>query len=300
MNQQNRITGTTSYLDRQALTRRLEENLEAFLEEYEFKVIPFGHPVILQDNTWIKSNLKRIKYKANLAAVMMRFCPDYIVYKETEPKAFFFMDAKASITPIFFNKHVERIKNHYKKDNKLSKHDIGEIEREAWLSYNKFYSGNNVAIVIGTPYNPRLLLAEWVSNIECMWCLKEAKFGNPIPWECDKCPIFTNYNENKGFGVLVNEFASGSGTPHTNIHFGKMRTLKDFLYDEFKVEVDDEDYKLLIEDIKKWDINKPRGKVSWSQFNGTIKELKKLCPWLKCRREDKYIPCPGKKQESIF
>ena len=292
-------TGTSSFLDRHALTRRLEENLEVFLEDYGFKVFPFGHPVILQNNSWIASKLKKVESKSNLATVMVKFSPDYIVVREKEPKSFFFLDAKASITPVFFNTQVERIKNHYGKDRYLTPHDIGEIEREAWFSYNKFYTGKHVAIVVATPYNPKVLLAEWVSNIKCMWCYKETKESGPIPWNCKKCPLVLK-SDDSGFGVVVNEFAAGSGIPHTNIHFGSMRTLDNFLSSEFGVKVKNDDYDSLLDFIKSWPLSKPKGRVSWGQFNGAIGRLKPKCPWLKCRKYDTEIPCPGDSESSMF
>jgi len=292
-------TGTTSFLDRQALTRRLEENLEVFLADYGFKILPFGHPVILQNNTWIKSRLRKLDSKESLAAIMIKFSPDYIVVKESKPRDFFFMDAKASITPVFFQAQIDRIRDHYGKDKYLSREDIGEIEREAWLSYNKFFPSNHVAIVIATPYNPRLILAEWVSNIKCMWCIKETQPGNPIPWKCKGCPVFSQNDE--GFGVMVNEFAGGSGTPHTNIHLGLMRTLYEFLGDEYGVKIDKKEYEATMLDfVKQWPLNKPPGKISWGQFNGAIKQLRRTCPWLKCRIRDKFISCPGEEQKSFL
>lgn len=290
MNDFNLETGTTSFLDRYALTRRLEENLEYFLKEYGFTLLTFGHPVILRDNTWIKSKLKSIQYKANLSAIKVKFSPDYIVVKKNNKTVFFYLDAKASITPVYFDSQVQRIKINYHKDENLSQHDIGDIEREAWFSYNRFYK--DVAIIIAVPYNPNLLLGEWVNKIECMWCLKKAQAGNPIPWDCNKCPIYSS--DDRGFGVLVNEFAAGSGTPHTNIHLGSMRSLDKFLLEEFDIEVNKDDYAILLDFIKKWPLNKPAGTVNWKQFNNVIRKLRNRCPWLKFRIEDKmYSTYPG-------
>ena len=162
-NMVNMETGTGSFLDRQALTRRLEENLEKFLADYGFKVLPFGNPVILQDNTWMRSRLKKLDSKESLAAIMIKFSPDYIVIKETSPRDVFFMDAKVSVTPVFFQSQIDKIKAHYGEDKQLSRENIGDIEREAWLSYNKFFPSNHVAVIMATPYNPKLILAEWVS-----------------------------------------------------------------------------------------------------------------------------------------
>jgi len=290
-------TGTSSFLDRQALSRRFEENLEVFLADHGFKVLPFGNIVILQDNSWIRSRLKKVDYKESLAAVMVKFAPDYIVVKETDPKDFFFMDAKASITPVFFQTQIDRIREHHGKDPHLSRNDIGEIEREAWFSYNKLY-GARVLLVIATPYNQNLILAEWVSNITCMWCLKEALPGNPMPWDCSSCPVYATSKE--GFDVMVNELAGGSGTPHTNIHFGSMRRLDVFLMQEYAVQVDADEYEqTMLEYVKQWPLNKPVGRVNWTQFNNVVRQLRYQCPWLKCRIRDKFIPCPGEDQRSF-
>jgi hypothetical protein len=125
-----------------------------------------------------------------------------------------------------------------------------------------------------------------------MWCLApRAADGVPRPWGCDKCPVFKS---DGGFGVMVNEFAAGSGTPHTNINLASMRTLADFLRDEFGVLVDTSDYAVLENYVKEWPLNKPRGSVTWGQYNGLIRRLKATCPWLQYRIQDTfYDDYPG-------
>jgi len=278
-------TGTTSYLDRSNLAKRFEENLEEFLKDYSFRVIPFGHNVILKGNTWIESRLRKLDSKSSTEALMIKFSPDYIIIKESSPKDLFFSDAKASITPVFFQAQIDRIKAHYKKDPNLKRSDVGEIEREAWLSYNTFYP--QVVIIIASPYNPSLIKAEWAKNVECMWCFKESsEETGPIPWDCKKCPIKGNEKDN--FGVVVNKFAGGSGTPHVNIHLGKMRNLDDFLIQEFGIKIDKTEYDLtMLNFIKKWPLNKPAGRVTWGQYNGAIRTLQQEgCSWLKYRYKD--------------
>jgi len=277
-------TGTTSFLDRQALTRRFEENLEEFLADYGFKILPYGHPIILHDNQWIRSRLRKLDSKDSLTSLMIKFSPDYIVVKETEPKDLFFVDAKASITPVFFDAQIRRIGLH-SNNLALPRENIGDIEREAWFSYNRFFPSNHVAIIMASPYHPRLIISDWVSNIKCLWCLKEQ---GPIPWSCEECPAFSE--DEAGFGVLVNEFAGGSGTPHTNILFSSMRTLDDFLAEEFGVNVDKEEYQLTMLDfVKTWPLNKSAGTVNWTQFNNVVQSLKRTCPWLKYRYKDQLF-----------
>jgi len=139
----------------------------------------------------------------------------------------------------------------------LNREDIGEVEREAWDTYNKFYPPESVVIVIACPYNQKLLLAERVSNILCFY-----KFEKDTNLE-----------------------AGGSHTPHANIHLSKMRRLDLFLKEEFEIEVDKQKFNDVLEFIKLWDINKPMGRVNWKQYDNVIKKLKETCPWIKDREE---------------
>lgn len=270
-------TGTTSFLDRFALTKRLEEMLKPFLEEYGFEVFEFGHPVIVRGNSWMINRLKRLHTKASSAALMVKFTPDFIIVKKGHAKGLFLADTKASITPIFFKAHIDRIRNHTGRQD-IRREDIVEIEREAWFTYNSFFPKKQVAIIIALPYNPRLILAEWASNIKCLWCFWESTDSGPKPFPCKKCPIYTQTGGN--FGVVKNFLAGGSGTPHTNIDLSSMRTLGDFLKQDFGIKIDNEDLEILFDELKSWDLNKPAGRVNWTQFNNVIRELQRTCPWL--------------------
>lgn len=280
-------TGTHHFLDRMNLTARFEQTLDPFLGDHGFEVMPFGQSVLLGENTWIASRLKRIAMKKSLAALMVKFSPDFIVVKGDPSPLLFFCDVKASITPVFFGSQIQRIRLHSDQPG-LQRSHIGEIEREAWFSYNTFYPSNEVAIVVASPYSTRPVLAEWVSNIRCLWCYSgEKRNGKPVPWDCSKCSVKTK----KGFGVVVNEEAGGSGTPHTNIDFRSMRTLDEFLLQEFNVTVDRDLYEeAVVGFVKQWPLNKPRGSVTWKQFNNPIRELREEgCAWLEYRVEEKMF-----------
>jgi hypothetical protein len=276
-------TGTSHFLDRFALTRRFEESLEGLLEDYAFQLMPFGQTALLQGNSWMSSRLRRIDTKSSLIAIMIKFSPDYVIYFKKGQGRLFFSDAKASITPVFFNSHINRIRMHSCMDI-LTRSHVGEIEREAWFSYNRFYP--DVAIIMASPYSTKLVMAEWVKNIRCLWCFKGVINGTPQSWDCSECPIKTG----QGFGVITNDLAGGSGTPHTNIDFGSMRTLPKFLLEEFGVDIDQNEYShTILNYVKEWPLNKPQGRVSWDQYNGAIRELREEgCDWLKFRREEKF------------
>ncbi|MEM4972856.1 MAG: hypothetical protein QXR87_03955 [Candidatus Hadarchaeales archaeon] len=269
--------GTKSFLDRLALTERLTRLLVPLLEKY-FIIQKFGHESLLQKSPKIRSVILKIEYKQSPAVLMVKFSPDFIFYFEKcERREVFLVDFKASVTPLFYEAQIKRIAEHSKKFD-LRREDIGEIEREAWLVYNKFYPPEKVVLIFATPYSPKLIVANWVSKIKCLWCLKETQEKIPIPWNCDECPIF---RASGTFGVIQNEFAGGSKTPHTNIHIGEMPKLKDFLEQEFGISVDEKEYEEITNNVKSWPIIKPRGRVNWRQYRRVVDEMRTITPWLK-------------------
>jgi hypothetical protein len=280
-------TGISGFLDRMNLTARLEARLAALLRRQGVRVMRFGQEILVRDNGWTSSRLKKLDTKASETALMVKFSPDYVVLTGGTRRRLFFIDAKVSITPIFFATQIERIRQH-SGEQELRKCDAGEIEREAWYSYNTFYPKDEVALVMASPYCPSLVLAEWVANVRCLWCYRgRTQDGLPTPWDCRKCAL----RSEGSFGVVVNEFAGGSGTPHTNIDFRSMRTLQQFLHDELDVSVaaSDEMQKLR-EFVSQWPLGKPRGNVNWMQYNGTVRELEAQgCSWLKYRLFDRLF-----------
>lgn len=246
-------TGTTSYLDRMALTQRLDENVIPFLSKHNFQITEFGHPVITNGNGRLANILRRQVYKKCPEMLFIKFSPDFIVVPSTSTKGPFFMDTKSSITPVYFGAQIERIRLSAGLDE-LRREDIFVIEREAWDNYTRVYPPHLVALIVATPYNPRLLLAEWVSNLKALF----------------------------RFGDDHNILAGGSGTPHININLSSMRSLQDFLYEEFKTKVDAKAYSNVLNYIKLWPLNKP-GRVNWTQFNNVVAHLRVTCPWLEHR-----------------
>lgn len=267
-------TGTTSYLDRFRLTKSIDDLLQPLLEELGFLVQPFGQAEILQHSGSFQAFMRPVKAKHSEEILMIKFSPDFLVLKPNDCKVFFAMDTKFSITPVFFGAQINRIREHSKQPN-LVREDIGDIEREAWLVYNRYFPADQVVIAFATPYNPNVLLAEWVSNIKCLYCFSQKP---TVPVNCSKCPIF---GSGKGtFGVVQNIEAGGSSTPHTNINLSTMRPLSKFLEEEFKINIPKLLYNAILDEIKKQPLNKPKGRVNWTQFNNVVKNLHKTCPWL--------------------
>lgn len=261
-------TGTTSFMDRMALTKRLDEQLVPFLEKHKFQVSDFGHPVISHDNKVLANRIRQQKYKKSREMLFVKYSPDFIAIPPDSGGQPFFLDTKSSITPVFFNAHIERIRQSAGLES-LSREDIFEIEREAWDNYNEIYPPAQVALVIATPYNPHLLLAEWVANLKTLF----------------------RFNEDH------NIHAGGSGTPHVNINLGSMRPLSKFLQDEFDMTIRPMEYEKVLDYIKLWPLNKPQGRVNWTQFNNVVSQLRQTCPWLEYRNEPKGWKPPGERHK---
>jgi hypothetical protein len=69
-----------------------------------------------------------------------------------------------------------------------------------------------------------------------------------------------------------------------------MRPLSRFLKDELGVAIDGEMYQDLLDEVKTWGLNKPAGRVTWSQFNSAVLWLNGKCPWIRGRipRDPRY------------
>lgn len=246
-------TGTTSHLDRMNLTNRLCELLDELFEAHDIEFSEYGQNVILQDNKPIAARWRKLDVKKADPVLMIKFAPDYIVHHERSG-AFFLMDAKASITPMFFQSAIDRLRE-VSGISDLDRHRIGEIEREAWDNYRNRFPPRTVAICFATPYNPNLVLVEWASELQELY----------------------------RFVKDTNVDAAGSRTPHVNIDLAAMRSLEDFLAEELGVEVDSELYDDLKEEVKAWGLNKPAGRVNWQQFNNVVMVLRGKCPWIRGR-----------------
>src|SRR5262249_3599007 len=202
-----------------------------------YEIYPFGSPVILKGAGAIQAKLKMLVSKKYSAARMIKYSPDFILHTSGSPEHLFLVDTKASATPVFKDRQIEVIRQSAGLDV-LERHDIGEIEREAWDVYTKNYPKSALALCFAAPYHPRLIVMEWCSNITTMYRL----------------------------AANTNLQAGGSGTPHVNIHLGKMRTLDEFLADEFNTRVNPEAYRTLLEMVKEWPLSKPRSfAISWAE-----------------------------------
>jgi hypothetical protein len=250
--------GARSHLDRMNLTERLCELLRPLFEHHDISFCDYGQNVLITENPALIARLRKLDVKKSDVVCMVKFSPDFVLWKET-PKTILMLDAKVSITPMFFDSAITSLKIK-SRDSSLNRYRIAEVEREAWDNYTKRFPPKKVAICMAAPYHPRLLVAEWASDLKGLY----------------------------RFEADLNEDADGSGTPHVNIDLGKMRSLDRFLSEEFQLKVDADLYQDALNIIKEWPLNKP-GRVNWRQFNNVIVRLHHQCPWLRGRIPKEHV-----------
>lgn len=92
--------------------------------------------------------------------------------------------------------------------NNLNRSRVGEIAREALLSYRQFYP--DTIILIASPYNSKLLMAQFANQVKCLYC-----YRNPIngDYNCNDCPS----KRGDFFDIERMHDSVGSQTPITNI-----------------------------------------------------------------------------------
>lgn len=241
--------GAASHLDRMNWANHLCSLLEPMFARHGITATEYGQNVILNGNPGIIARLRKLDVKKSEVVCMTKFSPDFILWHE-KSVSFLMMDAKASTTPMFFDAAIRRLALKAK-DPSLDRHRIGEIEREAWDNYTKRYPRKKVAICMAAPYHPRLVLAEWASEL-------------------------VEFHRYEGD---LNEAAGGSGTPHVNIDLGRMRTLDEFLAKELGIALEKTMYERILADIRTWPLNKPHV-VNWRVFNNVIASLHRKCPWV--------------------
>jgi hypothetical protein len=141
-----------SFLDRMDRTKLLDEALVPFLNEHGIDVYPFGQTTLLAGSQML-APLKRLlvrdyAVKDFAAGFMMKFSPDYICVVRGVHHEPFFLDTKASVIPIFFDSYLSQLRERAKKAGcpGLETGDVGEIEREAWETYTRFFPKDRVVV----------------------------------------------------------------------------------------------------------------------------------------------------------
>lgn len=257
----------SDFRGRYSVGETLSENLKSFFNEDEIELIPFGVEKIYKDNESLKKFIATPNSNFSHSAMMIKFAPDFILLKKTEPQELYFVETKDSVTPLCYEGVIKKIREKHKRMIPIS--DIGIIAREAWNAYKNLFP--NLIIVSAATYNKSLLKAQFVNKIVCLRCYDGSNKDN-----CSCCPV----NNGEFFPYAKNLNAQGSKTPHTNIDLASFMEFKDF-FDKLGIGVNDENIKKYKEYLKSFGI-----KYSANMNEEQKEKIKKAliqngCEWLK-------------------
>lgn len=192
-----------SFSGRYSLSQELSKKVKDLFNKEDVEIIPFGFEIISNNSENLKAFINSPESNQSHSAMLVKFAPDFILFKKKQPQEIYFLEIKVSVTPLWSSKNFNEIILKHP-NTKLS--DIGLIAREAWNAYNTLFP--NTIILSATSYNPNILKAQLVSNIKCLRC--NGKNGQE---DCSKCPI----KQHGFFEHSRNYNAIGSQTQHTNL-----------------------------------------------------------------------------------
>lgn len=207
---------TGNFNQRYGLTTILEGALGDLFCNEEVEVIPFGFERISQGNASLHSFIQTEESNYSYSSLMVKYAPDYILFKKSYPQALYFLELKVSKTPLYYENRIKEIRAAHARQN-IKVSDISDIAREAWYSYKTLFP--NTIILQACTYNPKLVLAQFVDKIQCLYCHVTSSEQS-----CDNCPIVNR----SFFKFTRNSNSRGSKTPHTNLNLASFVGVEEF------------------------------------------------------------------------
>ncbi|MCL0076178.1 hypothetical protein M1O17_04875 [Dehalococcoidia bacterium] len=192
--------------DRTTQANTLIEQVTTLLWEHpslksRFHHIPFGYETHIPDPV-----RQRLRFVYTMTARHIKFAPDFFLLDHKFPEKVYLLEYKCTQTPIALESRVEQVRTAAGKPQ-LKAEDIGQMEEAAYDNYSAIQSlGVSVAIINYCAFHPRLLLCDFIENVEI---LLRASVTTPTQ--------------------------TGSRTPFVNFDLNSMRTLDLFLTGEHRV-----------------------------------------------------------------
>lgn len=232
------MTDIQNFNGRYKLSDLISKNIHKIFNSDDVEIIPFGFENITNNNPIFSEFINKPESNFSHSSMLVKFAPDFIMLKKSEPKEIYFLEIKVSITPLRYYSRLKELQNAHPNSNlKLS--DIGDIAREAWNAYYNLYP--NTIIIDGCSYNSKVLMAQFVNKIECLMCFNPNKFD-----ACKNCPI-----KNKDFFEYeINTTSYGSKTPHTNLNYSSFEIIDKF-FEKLNIRLNKSYVNELKEQIKK-------------------------------------------------
>ena len=156
-----------TFANRRSLTEIIESRLAGLFESEDVELLPFGVETIGRDNPTLKEYIASPESNASHAGMLVKFAPDFILIHKSNPKKLYFIEVKATVTPLWSTYNLGQIRaSHPDRDIRLK--NVGLIAREAWNAYSTLYP--DTSLVVGCTYNPKLLMAQFVRDTNCLRC----------------------------------------------------------------------------------------------------------------------------------
>lgn len=77
---------TNSFNGRMNLTKTIEDSINSLFNESEILLVPYGVLKLLKSQKDIKDYLSELSVNNKHAEMILKFAPDYIIFKKTETK----------------------------------------------------------------------------------------------------------------------------------------------------------------------------------------------------------------------
>lgn len=197
----------SGFEERLRLTELVDNNMLKLLSAEDIVVKEFGCKTIIGDNECLYEYIKEPIVNQQASGMIVKFAPDFILLKNSEPKQLYFIDVKHSVSPTWSPSRL-RMLQEKNSDSSLSTDRVGVVAREALLSYRRFYP--NTIVIMACPYNSKLLMAQFADKIRCLYCYHSPERED---YQCEECPA-----KNGGFFDIERATnAVGSQTPMTNV-----------------------------------------------------------------------------------
>lgn len=217
-----------SFYDRIRHSQIATDNLREFLGG-NVDVQGFGIESISDKNSRLRKYLSLLTNNYNNpTGMLLEYLPDYIV---CDGNHVFFLETKVSITPCWSGQRIEDANQ--RANNRIDASNCGEIAREPFLAYRKYFP--DTVILYVNNYNRHAVLAQYAKNVQCLRCEKNAQ-GR---YDCAVCPLITG----GFFDCVERNTTKGSGTPSTNINLDSFLPARDFFQNEFHICINEKEIK---------------------------------------------------------
>ena len=156
-------------------TRLIEDKMKELFPKSVVR--EFGYQTIIGDDIELKRFMNNPEINQMASGMIVKFAPDFILLKKETPQQLFFVDVKHSVSPVWAYSRLNKIREK-NKDYTLEISDIAVVAREALLSYRRYYP--NSIVLMASPYNPKLLMAQFASRIQCLYCYRSEYFDEKL------------------------------------------------------------------------------------------------------------------------